>query len=302
MTPPAFQLTQPLYRDAAPLFRSAPLRTFGRAADGLEGHVVVAGAGRVGQFVAGMLHRLHVPVVAIELNQQRVDECKQQGIPVIYGDAAPGRAKGGGGGARALALVTTPAMKTTQSIAQQIRTLNPELHIVAPRPSNSWRYCTTSASTRWCSPNSRPGWRLRGRRCFPPRPAGAGGAALHRRRAPGPLRPSIRCTASTSEVRALEQARRLLEFTWSRAAGRQPLAGCSLGEAQIRSHTGDGGGDHAAWRVGMSNPAPWRCARRRRAGRARQPGELEGFTTLARPASGAGTYEEYCVEQEEATW
>ena len=79
-----------------------------------------------------MLHELQIPVVAIELNQQRVDECKQQGIPVIYGDAAhPVVLKAAAVERARLALVTTPTIKITQSVAQQMCALNPELHIVA---------------------------------------------------------------------------------------------------------------------------------------------------------------------------
>ena len=79
-----------------------------------------------------MLHRLHVPVLAIELNQQSVDECKRQGIPVIFGDAAhPVVLKAAAVDRAHLALVTTPTIKIKQSVAHQIRTLNPELHIVA---------------------------------------------------------------------------------------------------------------------------------------------------------------------------
>src|SRR5690606_35093133 len=40
------------------------------------------------------------------------------------------------------------------------------------------------------------------------------------------------------EVHALEHARRLLEFTWITLPEGSPLAGCTLGEAQIRSQTG----------------------------------------------------------------
>ena len=126
MTPPAFQLTNPLYRLQRHLFRGEPLQTFDLPAEGLKEHVVIAGAGRVGQFVAGMLHRLHVPVVVIDLNQQRVDECKRDGIPVIYGDASHAVVLKAAAVADAhLALITTPTIKITQSVAQQVRALEP---------------------------------------------------------------------------------------------------------------------------------------------------------------------------------
>ncbi|MCB0023087.1 MAG: cation:proton antiporter, partial [Caldilinea sp.] len=291
MTPPAFQLTQPLYRVQRRLFRSAPLRTFDVPADGLEGHVVVAGAGRVGQFVAGMLHRLHVPVVAIELNQQRVDECKQQGIPVIYGDAAHPVVLKAAAVARAhLALVTTPAMKTTQSIAQQIRTLNPELHIVARAEAiEQLEVLHDIGVYEVVQPEFEAGLEI------------ARQALLHLD-LPAPevqrytdavrqdlYAPIYQMHSEYAEVHALEQARRLLEFTWVTLPEGSPLAGCSLGEAQIRSHTG--ATVVAIMRRGalVSNPG---TAEILRAGDVLavlgNHGELEGFTTLARPASGAG--------------
>ena len=291
MTPPAFQLTQPLYRVQRRLFRSAPLRTFDVPADGLEGHVVVAGAGRVGQFVAGMLHRLHVPVVAIELNQQRVDECKQQGIPVIYGDAAHPVVLKAAAVARAhLALVTTPAMKTTQSIAQQIRTLNPELHIVARAEAiEQLEVLHDIGVYEVVQPEFEAGLEI------------ARQALLHLD-LPAPevqrytdavrqdlYAPIYQMHSEYAEVHALEQARRLLEFTWVTLPEGSPLAGCSLGEAQIRSHTG--ATVVAIMRRGalVSNPG---TAEILRAGDVLavlgNHGELEGFTALARPASGAG--------------
>ena len=54
---------------------------------GLEGHVIIAGFGRVGQTVAALLQRQKVPFVALDLDAQRIKACRQEGLPVFYGDA-----------------------------------------------------------------------------------------------------------------------------------------------------------------------------------------------------------------------
>ena len=240
LTPPAFQLTQPLYRVQRWLFRSAPLHTFDVPKDGLENHVVVVGAGRVGQFVAAMLHRLHVPVVAIELNQQRVDECKQQGIPVLYGDAAHPVVLMAAAVERArLALVTTPTLKTTQMVAQQIRTLHPDLHIVARAEATEQLAVLHDLGVyEIVQPEFEAGLEI------------ARQALLHLdlpamevQRYTDTVRqelyaPIYQMHAEYKNVHALEHARRLLEFTWVALPDGTPLAGCTLDETQIRSQTG----------------------------------------------------------------
>lgn len=54
---------------------------------GLEGHVIIAGFGRVGQTVATILQHQKVPFVALDLDAQRIEACRQEGLPVFYGDA-----------------------------------------------------------------------------------------------------------------------------------------------------------------------------------------------------------------------
>jgi CPA2 family monovalent cation:H+ antiporter-2 len=240
LTPPAFQLTQPLYSLQRRLFRAPPLQTFDLPDHELRGHVVIAGAGRVGQFVAVMLHRLHVPVLAIELNQQRVDECKREGIPVIYGDAAhPVVLKAAAVERAHLALVTTPTIKITQSVAQQIRALNPELHIVARAEAIEQLAALHEIGVyEVVQPEFEAGLEI------------ARQALLHLD-IPAPevqrytdavrqdlYAPIYQVHNEYEQVQALENARRLLEFTWFTLPAASPLIGCTLGEAQVRSRTG----------------------------------------------------------------
>ncbi len=240
LTPPAFQLTQPLYSLQRRLFRAPPPQTFDIPDQGLKDHVVIAGAGRVGQFVAVMLHRLHVPVLAIELNQERVDECKRQGIPVIYGDAAhPVVLKAAAVERAHLALVTTPTIKITQSVAQQIRALNPELHIVARAEAIEQLTALHDIGVyEIVQPEFEAGLEIARQALLH-----LDIAALEVQRYTDAVRqdlyaPIYQVHGEYEQVHALESARRLLEFTWLTLPEISPLTGLTLGQARIRSRTG----------------------------------------------------------------
>ena len=132
VTPFVSGLTAPLYAFRKRWFKHEPLQTINLPKTGLYGHVVVAGGGRVGQYVAQVLQRLELAFVIIELDYRRVEQAKEASFPVIYGDAAQkivleaARVKDA-----CLILVTTPAITTTQSIVDQVRLLNSAVHIVA---------------------------------------------------------------------------------------------------------------------------------------------------------------------------
>ncbi|HQY90003.1 cation:proton antiporter [Caldilinea sp.] len=240
ITPPAFGLIQPLYNLQRRLFRTAPMQTFDVPEEGLRDHVVIAGAGRVGQFVAEMLHRLHMSVVVIELNQQRVDECKQQGIPVIYGDAGhPVVLKAAAVEHAHLALVTTPTIKITQTVAQQMRALNPDLRIVARAEAIEQLASLHEIGVyEVVQPEFEAGLEL------------ARQVLLHLE-LPTPevqryidavrhdlYAPIYQMHEQYEAVHALEHARRLLDFSWIALPDNSPLLRCTLGEAQVRSQTG----------------------------------------------------------------
>jgi CPA2 family monovalent cation:H+ antiporter-2 len=240
ITPPAFSLTQPLYRLQRRIFGSEPMSTFEVVNDDLTDHVVIAGAGRVGQFVARILHELHVPFVAIDQNQQRIDECKKQGIPVIFGDAGhPSVLKAAAIERARLALVMTPTIKITETVAQRIRTAHPDLHIVARAEGIEPLAALHEIGVyEIVQPEFEAGLEI------------ARQALLHldlpasevhrytddvRRNLYAPI---YETHHHYGEVRALEKAQRLLEFTWITLPQDSPLADCSLGDARVRNQTG----------------------------------------------------------------
>lgn len=119
----------PLYQR---IFKIESLIVFNLPDNGLKEHIVITGGGRVGECVARVLQKLQLAFVIIESDQRKFEELKKSNMTVIYGDASQkivleaaqiGHAK--------LVLVTTPAQLTTEIVVDQVRNMNPSVHIVA---------------------------------------------------------------------------------------------------------------------------------------------------------------------------
>ncbi len=54
----------------------------------LEGHVVIAGFGRVGRMIASMLDKEGIPYLAIDRNPEIASEARKTGLPARFGDAS----------------------------------------------------------------------------------------------------------------------------------------------------------------------------------------------------------------------
>ncbi|GJL98044.1 MAG: potassium transporter TrkA [Hyphobacterium sp.] len=55
--------------------------------DGLDGHVVIAGYGRVGRILANLIRGENAEIVAIDSNPRRIKQCRKDGIESLFGDA-----------------------------------------------------------------------------------------------------------------------------------------------------------------------------------------------------------------------
>ncbi len=77
------------------------------ARERLDGHVVIAGFGRVGRTVAELLTAQGVPYVALDQDPERVAECRAKGQPVYYGDASRAEVMAAVGGGRARVVAVT---------------------------------------------------------------------------------------------------------------------------------------------------------------------------------------------------
>ncbi|MBX9590020.1 MAG: monovalent cation:proton antiporter-2 (CPA2) family protein [Hyphomonadaceae bacterium] len=67
--------------------KTVPTRAFDELPDN-DGHVVIAGFGRVGQIVARILSAKRIPVTALDSNPEQVDFVRKFGAQIFYGDAS----------------------------------------------------------------------------------------------------------------------------------------------------------------------------------------------------------------------
>jgi CPA2 family monovalent cation:H+ antiporter-2 len=132
LTPFISGLAEPLYSLRKRWFKHEAYQTINLPRAGLHDHVVIAGGGRVGHYVAQVLQRLNMAFVVIDLDQRRVEQAKAAGFPVIFGDASqPVVLEAARIEHARLLLITTPAIAVAQAIVSQVRQLHPALHIVA---------------------------------------------------------------------------------------------------------------------------------------------------------------------------
>ncbi|MDW7679199.1 MAG: cation:proton antiporter, partial [bacterium] len=132
LTPLISGLTAPLYSLRKRWFKQEPLHTINLPKTGLKNHVIIAGGGRFGQYVAQVLQRLKLSFVIIELDFNQVEAAKSVSFPVIYGDASQTVVLEAANISEARVLLSTlPDMVATQALIQNVRHMNSSLHIVA---------------------------------------------------------------------------------------------------------------------------------------------------------------------------
>ncbi len=132
LTPFLSALTAPLYTLKNRYLKAFQLQTVNMPPHGFERHIVVAGGGNVGRYVADVLHKIGRDVVILESDYRRFEQIKPHGFPVIYGDAAhPVILEAAEVQKAALFLITTPVAMVCQCIVSEIKKINPGLSIVA---------------------------------------------------------------------------------------------------------------------------------------------------------------------------
>lgn len=100
--------------------------------EGMRGHVVVVGYGRVGEHIVTVLRRLQVPLLVVELDIGRAVELDQEGIPTLYGDAADSEVLDHAELSHARALVVTLPDETAGEVVVAVgRSRAPQLPIIA---------------------------------------------------------------------------------------------------------------------------------------------------------------------------
>lgn len=240
MTPLLSSLTAPLYSLRKRFFEVEALQTINLPARGLHQHVVIAGGGRTGYYVAQVLKNLGVDFVIIELNFRQVEQCKAAGLPIVFGDATqlPVLSAAEIGSARLL-LVTIPTSIIVETIVREAGHLNPNLKIVATAEgADQMKAIYESGAYMVILPQMEAGLEI------------ATQALVH---LGVPLTeiqsytdsvrhalytPITETEKGCEEMVCLRNARDLLELTWVKLPKKSPLTGRTLRELSVRGATG----------------------------------------------------------------
>jgi CPA2 family monovalent cation:H+ antiporter-2 len=240
LTPLVSGLTTPLYSIRRRWFKHEPLQTINLPDAPLKDHVVIAGAGRIGQHVARVLQQMGLSFVLIELDYRVVEERKAAGFPVIFGDASQEVVlEAASIHMSCLLLITTPALVVARSIVEKSRELNPKLEIVARSSGvDQMQTLFELGATEVVLPEFEAGLEMT-RQAL---------AHLHvptaevlrysdavRRELYAPLRD---VDADLKDILFLQTARDLLELNWVLLSQESPLRGRTLGELGVRSRVG----------------------------------------------------------------
>ena len=240
LTPFAMRLAPVFYGRWRERFPRESLQTFNLPETGLRDHVVIAGYGRVGGFVAHLLGRLEQPFVVVDSNPGRADEARELGYPTIFGDAAAEPVLEAAGVRRArLVMVTLPDPVGMRLGIERIRSINPNVHVVA-RSSTVEQLGELGRLGVYeaVHPESEAGLEL-GRQAL--NHLGVGPAEIQRfadevRRE---LYAPITRQADDDDLLAqLRRASREIETEWIRLPERDTPAGKTIGALAIRSSTG----------------------------------------------------------------
>ena len=131
LTPIVAGFTSPVYGWFSRRKRREPVQSLNIPAEGLDNHVVVVGAGRIGNSLALVLQQLRLPFVLVEFEHRRFELAKQRGYPIVYGDSSqPAVMEAAEAGRARLVLVTTPDFAIARSVVALARQVNPGADIV----------------------------------------------------------------------------------------------------------------------------------------------------------------------------
>ena len=131
LTPVVSGLTTPIYGWVSRRRTQEPVQTINFPDTALAGHIIVAGAGRLGCRIADVLQGLNLPFIVIELDHRRIDVAKTRGFPTVFGDAAQAVVLEAAGIGRArLLMVTTPALGVSRAVVEHARRINPSVNVV----------------------------------------------------------------------------------------------------------------------------------------------------------------------------
>jgi monovalent cation:H+ antiporter-2, CPA2 family len=281
-----------------------PYYTVNIAEEGLHGHVIIAGAGRVGQYISGVLQQLHLNFVAIELNQYNVEICKERGIPVIYGDAShPVVLEAAGLDEARLLLITTPTISATHAIIDRVRQARPDLHIVARAEGMAQMETLYNLGIyEVVQPELEAGLEITRQALLhlnlPPTEIQRFTDAVRREH----YAPLYSNHPDYQAVIELQHAQNLLELNWVTLSMDSPLVGHSIVELDIRQQTGVSVVAVICEETLLPNPpADYRFCAGERVAVLGDRQQLEAFEILAAPHHANGGVEQAALHHEDSS-
>lgn len=108
--------------------QESKLATLPEQTEGLQGHVIIVGYGRVGRIIGDALKAHHLPFVIVEENRRRVEALRQHDVSAVYGDATAAGVLYAAKVDRArLLVIAAPRGFQTQRIIEIARQANPQI-------------------------------------------------------------------------------------------------------------------------------------------------------------------------------
>ncbi|MFL6033123.1 MAG: cation:proton antiporter [Rubrobacteraceae bacterium] len=240
LTPFAMRLAPLLYGRWRERFPKEAMSTFNLPERGLGDHVVIAGYGRVGSFVASLLARLDQPFVVVDPNPGRADEARDSGYPVVYGDAGAEPVLEAAGVRRArLVIVTVPDPVGARLVVERVRSINPNVHVVARTTTvEQLGELGRLGVYEAVHPESEAGLEL-GRQALSHLGVPAGDIQRFADEVRRELYAPITRQGTEGDLLAqLERASRQIETEWVRLPENSPLEGRTIGDLGVRTQTG----------------------------------------------------------------
>jgi monovalent cation:H+ antiporter-2, CPA2 family len=239
-TPFATRLAPLVYGRWRERYPREPLKTFNLPDRGLRDHVVVIGYGRVGGFVAQLLHRLEQPFVVVDSNPASADRARDAGFPTISGDGAADPVLEAAGIERArLVILTVPDALGARLIVSRVRAIDPEIHIVA-RSSSADQLADLGRLGVYeaVQPEFEAGLEL-GRQALSHLGVGAEQIQQFSDKVRSELYAPMASGATEDGLLAqLRRTSRLIETEWVRVPEESAITGKTIGELGIRNRIG----------------------------------------------------------------
>jgi CPA2 family monovalent cation:H+ antiporter-2 len=240
LTPFTIRLAPILYGRWREKFPREPLQTFNLPESRLRDHVVIAGHGRVGTFVAQLLYHLEQSFVVIDSNPEQADAAREAGYPVVFGDAAADPVLGAAGVGRArLVIVTVPDPSGARLVVERIQNINPDVHIVARSATvGQLEELRRLGVYEAVQPEFEAGLEL-GRQALSHLGVGAGEIQRLSDRVRRELyAPVTDRSAGEDLLSQLRRTSQMIETEWVRLPENSTMLGNTIGDLRIRSKTG----------------------------------------------------------------